>query len=916
VWTQRLNWVYDVPTANGDGIASPGERVSPRISIKNDGAGVSKNVVLTLATTDADITVVTSQVIYATWEGGFGQVVAGFLIDVSSTAEDHDVSARVTLTATNGGDGATFDIVIPISTTDPPSFSRLSEWIFEGALGNGDGKVGPGERVEPRIRLLNGGAVGSNVSVALSLGESSGSTFVNSTTAVDLWGAGKAQIVRGFVLDIDPAATVGSQLPITVTITADNYVGSVFTFTVLIDSPAVEFTHTNDWVYARAWGNGDADPNPGERVAPRFRLQNIGTGDGENVVVSLSTSDADITVVTGQVTHATWVAGTGNNNNGFLIDIAEDAIAHEVTLVFDVTADNASPAQFSTTFSIVELPLLFRQASSWTRDRDSGNFNGRVDPGERVELRTRLVNHGPASGRNVVVTLSTSDPDITVVTATETHSTWAAGDIRNSSGLLFDVNANASAHDATLTVTVTADNGGPWSFTATVPIVAATADFISQSFWSRDRDIGTFDALMSPGERLEVRARIKSVNTVDGVNVVGTLTSTDGKATIDVGEVTQATWAAGTGGNLVGFVVVVDADASGSAAFRLSVDADNGGPWVFSFSLPITVVPAEFIGLQAWARDVNTGDGDGLIEAGETVQIRAGIKNTGQVAAENVTVTLSTLDSNVTVVTPTLNYATWAGGLVRGNNTLAVTLGSGVGPSIEFTVDVTADVGGPWQFMYTVATSVVVTAPASLASPADIDLDGSVDIKDIVTVATVYGEPATAYPTADVNGDAVLDIGDMMIVHHARTDVVAAAPRGRQSRANLVEGWLRESRRSDDGSEVFQKGVPALERLLAFLRPAVTAVLQNYPNPFNPETWIPFDLADAGEVTIRVYNVAGQVVRRLDLGYVEPGQYRSRDAAAYWDGRNEFGEAVASGVYVYEIRSGGDRDMRRMVVRK
>ncbi|MBT3268147.1 T9SS type A sorting domain-containing protein [Candidatus Poribacteria bacterium] len=95
-----------------------------------------------------------------------------------------------------------------------------------------------------------------------------------------------------------------------------------------------------------------------------------------------------------------------------------------------------------------------------------------------------------------------------------------------------------------------------------------------------------------------------------------------------------------------------------------------------------------------------------------------------------------------------------------------------------------------------------------------------------------------------------------------------------------------------------------------------TALLPNYPNPFNPETWIPFTLSEASEVTLRVYNVDGHVVRTLELGAREAGAYTSREGAAHWDGRNDLGEAAASGVYFYELSTGTTRNIRRMVIRK
>jgi RNA polymerase sigma factor (sigma-70 family) len=93
-------------------------------------------------------------------------------------------------------------------------------------------------------------------------------------------------------------------------------------------------------------------------------------------------------------------------------------------------------------------------------------------------------------------------------------------------------------------------------------------------------------------------------------------------------------------------------------------------------------------------------------------------------------------------------------------------------------------------------------------------------------------------------------------------------------------------------------------------------LLPNYPNPFNPETWIPFELDATSRVTVNIYGSRGERVRRLDLGVREAGRYVDRANAAYWDGRNEQGEPVASGVYHYEIRTDKASATRAMVIRK
>ena len=98
--------------------------------------------------------------------------------------------------------------------------------------------------------------------------------------------------------------------------------------------------------------------------------------------------------------------------------------------------------------------------------------------------------------------------------------------------------------------------------------------------------------------------------------------------------------------------------------------------------------------------------------------------------------------------------------------------------------------------------------------------------------------------------------------------------------------------------------------------PDQTVLLANYPNPFNPETWIPYQLAKVGDVKITIYDVRGIVVRRLELGHQPQGFYTSQSRAAYWDGRNNQGERVASGIYFYQLETDTISSTRKMLILK
>ena len=76
--------------------------------------------------------------------------------------------------------------------------------------------------------------------------------------------------------------------------------------------------------------------------------------------------------------------------------------------------------------------------------------------------------------------------------------------------------------------------------------------------------------------------------------------------------------------------------------------------------------------------------------------------------------------------------------------------------------------------------------------------------------------------------------------------------------------------------------------------------MESFPNPFNARVLLPYEVTTGGQVALRVYNAAGQRVRELYHGYRPPGRYR-----AMWDGCDDRGAELASGVYLWELRVGG-----------
>jgi len=205
----------------------------------------------------------------------------------------------------------------------------------------------------------------------------------------------------------------------------------------------------------------------------------------------------------------------------------------------------------------------------------------------------------------------------------------------------------------------------------------------------------------------------------------------------------------------------------------------------------------------------------------------------------------------------------------------------------------------------------------------DVNADGQVSVLDLILVARHLGEKASANSKIDVNNDGIISILDLIAVaQHMGESTASASPSilamDSMDELNpaMIQTWIKQAQLEDDGSIAFQEGIANLQRLLASLIPAETALLPNYPNPFNPETWIPYHLANPSEVTLTIYDMRGTLVRHLNLGHQHEGYYTGRSRAAYWDGRNAVGERVASGLYFYTLTASDFTATRKMLIRK
>ena len=227
-----------------------------------------------------------------------------------------------------------------------------------------------------------------------------------------------------------------------------------------------------------------------------------------------------------------------------------------------------------------------------------------------------------------------------------------------------------------------------------------------------------------------------------------------------------------------------------------------------------------------------------------------------------------------------------------------------------------AFVGAPW----TDPTEAAAAAPSAISTelpqkawafvvsghlegkPALLDGNYQVIVRNLrtnrVITASVQGDYFAA-ATADLTRRSVVQVGDVI-------ELRVIGPSGNVESQTLSVKVTPEH---------LVNAVLSI-RLDGIGRPTENLLLQNYPNPFNPETWIPYQLSEDSSVSISIYDTTGRLIRTLSLGFQSAGFYNSQGRAAYWDGRNAFGERVASGIYFYQLTTPSFQQTRRLVIVK
>jgi hypothetical protein len=547
----------------------------------------------------------------------------------------------------------------------------------------------------------------------------------------------------------------------------------------------------------------------------------------------------------------------------------------------DVTVTKHDCYAYEGVAAVTNADVPFCIYDSYTIDDDgsggsSGNGDGQVAAGEAVELTLTLRNVGLVDGEGVVATISTDDPYVTVTDNTEDFGTIPAGGTAQSlEDYDFAVAGNCGdGHEAQFEVTAS-DGDSTWVSYFSVGVGAP--DLVLAD-WSVDDPPpgGDGDGCPNPGETIVLIVTLENVGSEPAYDITAGLSSVDPYVVVGGGSAGAAVIEPGGTGELgPGFTVTLSPDTP--PLHLVNYEVAVGTAIGYEGTVPLTAAVAggldedfEVTG-QDWGNYVVT---DGSLNQWHVSDYRShsgsySWKYGGPGGGYYMPY------ADAAVETPELCLGSGCE-MIMWHRLDALEDGTGAAEDCAI-VEISSDGGATWSLLvpdggYSHLKNDDPTNPLPEGTPC---WSGSFDWRQDTFDLSAY-------------------VGTGYLV---RFRFAADSYAGQ-------EGWYVD----DLAISCSPAGIDEGE---VGATPSEFALFQNAPNPFNPVTTIGYALPERAHVTISVYNVAGALVRTLVDGEQDAGS-----RSVVWDGRNEAGGKVGSGVYFCRMSAGSFTDRRLMVLLK
>ncbi len=651
---------------NNNDTLDAGELAGLSLAVQNAGGKASTNTYVLISTLEDDVSFNTDSLFIGSIPSGGLVLQSGLVLSAGLDIESGDLELDLVFVSDQG----TWSQSIDLPVQGEPSLSYLSHFLdddkFGSSFGNGDSIAQAGEVVELLIYLLNdGGADALNVEVEIE----SLSPYLHITDSlksiaeIDRNGAHYISSDYDFFLDAN-APTDSAGIAISMRTTQETWLD---TFYIQVEGRplfTLEPSQSFDAMFLGTLGDGDSIPEAGETVFHQVKLTNIGGISSNNAYLKISSSDSAVSVLQDSVYVGKIDTNAVDSSFGFLFRISGNAVDQEVNFQVEVFTDHSQQSE-SLSLDIFGIPEL-KYYSHWFDDDpfsgSSGDGDSIPEAGETIEFLLTIENAGGGRATNLLVTVSTPDSLIQFTDSTKYLSAINRGKITPiASDYDFIVDPFHPSETVTFYFNFESDQGN-WTDSVQV-FISGQPNLLPSSFSISDDNIGASqgdgNGIAKAGEIIELNLNLANIGLEPATNAYVIISPRDSLLQPLVDSVFLGTALAQDTFFLPGFVISIDefvesddkkidiTMVSNQATFQETIELNVQGKIILAYA-----------GYQIDddVSGASKGDSDGAFEAGEKIELRVEIGNTGGGTARNMEISATSLDTNLNILDSLIDF--------------------------------------------------------------------------------------------------------------------------------------------------------------------------------------------------------------------------------------------------------------------
>jgi Peptidase family C25/Propeptide_C25/Carboxypeptidase regulatory-like domain/FlgD Ig-like domain len=551
---------------------------------------------------------------------------------------------------------------------------------------------------------------------------------------------------------------------------------------------------------------------------------------------------------------------------------------------------------------------------------DDANGNGLADYGEIINLDIMLNNLGEQAATGVSGIISTTDTNVTITQNTSDFAdVQGSGSSTNTPPFTIEVNEDCpDGHVVPFTINVTCDQS-PWELYFTIELNAPIIEF--NSIFVDDGD----NNILDPGETADIFVSFENTGGAEAYNIETVISESDQYITLNS---TTYSFNVITSGSICTAEYNVTAEDSAPIGHVADISWNFSGDYNYSSNGIFPIVISQIPVLLDEDFSV-TFPPDGWLITGGSNWHQSWDNMAGGTAPEAQFTWEFNNRTTERLICPTMNTA--------GNSSLDLTFMHVIEGWEGYTLKVqTSSDGSTWNDAWSIAPSSIPSEEVSITidtsdvgsanfqlafvfegdiwgiwhwSIDDVHLEGG----QIVQLGFIEGTVSLSGSTGNVD-DAVITAGEYVTSPNASGFYNIPIPEGTYDMTVELVGY--ETITQEDISVTANQTTIVDFDLIQtgsddIIIPEDTALLGNYPNPFNPRTTIKFALKENSQVNLEIYNVKGQKVKTLVNNKMDAGIHQ-----AVWNGLDNMGKHVSSGIYFYKLHTQDFTSMDRMILLK